>query len=203
MFEAITTIEDLRSHYGEVLPTTWRKEISKINEPYRALIERAPFVAFATIGAEGMDCSPRGDGPGFVEILDDQTLAMPDRRGNNRLDTLRNIVEDPRVALLFLIPGWNECLRINGRAIVTADEDLRAQFEMKGVLPATVVVITIETMYFQCARALKRAALWSTDSQVKKGDLPSTGTLIQSAVEEFDGQSYDEGLEERQAKTLY
>ncbi|MEL6946932.1 MAG: MSMEG_1061 family FMN-dependent PPOX-type flavoprotein, partial [Pseudomonadota bacterium] len=162
-----------------------------------------PIGAIATKGAEGMDCSPRGDGPGFVTILDDQTLAIPDRRGNNRLDTLRNIVEDPRVALLFLIPGWNECLRVNGRAIVTANEDLRARFERNGVLPATVVVITIETMYFQCARALKRAELWSAESHVKKGELPSTGTLIQSAVTEFDGKAYDEGLEERQMKTLY
>lgn len=203
MNSRITTIADLESHYGEALATTWAKETPVINEAYRRLIEAAPFFALSSIGPDGMDCSPRGDGPGCVHILNERTIAFADRRGNNRLDTLRNIVQDPRVALLFLIPGWNEALRINGRAYVTADEDLRQRFEMKGKLPATIVVIEIDTMYFQCARAIKRARLWDAEAKQNPADLPRAGELVKSVINEFDAEAYDGGLQERQAKTLY
>jgi len=203
MYAPISSLDELLTHYGDTLPMTWAKETPVINDAYRKLIETAPFFALASIGPDGMDCSPRGDGPGSVHILDESTVAFADRRGNNRLDTLRNIVADPRVALLFLIPGWNECLRINGKAMVTADDALRGQFTFKEKVPATVVVVKIETMYFQCARAIKRAGLWDPGSQVNPANLPKAGELVKSVVDTFDAAAYDAGLQERQAKTLY
>ena len=150
-----------------------------------------------------MDCSPRGDGPGCVKIIDETTVAFPDRRGNNRLDTLRNIIVDPRVALLFLIPGWNECLRINGRATISTDPALLDEFIFKGKRPVTAVIIKIDAMYFQCARAIKRAGLWSEEAKVDPKTLPTAGRLVKSVMQEFDAETYDGALQERQAKTLY
>ncbi|MEM1038835.1 MAG: MSMEG_1061 family FMN-dependent PPOX-type flavoprotein [Pseudomonadota bacterium] len=199
----ITTLDDLLAHYGEAVPMARAKETAVINDAYRRLIQAAPFFAVASIGPEGMDCSPRGDGPGCVQILDDHTVAFADRRGNNRLDTLRNIVVDPRVALLFLIPGWNECLRINGQALVTADADLLDGFVVNGQRPVTAVVVRIDTMYFQCARAIKRAGLWDAESRIDPANLPKAGELVRSVVQDFDAKTYDAGLQERQAKTLY
>ncbi len=202
----VTTIAELEALYpgiAKIAPATFHKETPVINDEYRQLIETAPFFAIASIGPGGMDCSPRGDESGFLRILDERTIAFPDRRGNNRLDTLRNIVADPRVALLFLIPGWNECLRINGTAQITADADLLASFEHQGKQPATVVVVTIQTMYFQCARAIKRAGLWDEASKVDPATLPTAGKLVKSVLPDFDAQTYDGALQERQAKTLY
>ena len=202
----IETIADLEQLYpNKPAEASIRKETPVINDEYRKLIEACPFLAIASIGGTngGMDCSPRGDGPGSIRILDENTVVFADRRGNNRLDTLRNIVADPRVALLFLIPGWHECLRINGRATISTDPDLLAGFEVKGKLPVTAVVVQIDTMYFQCARAIKRAGLWEETAKVDPKTLPTAGRLVQSAMDEFDGATYDAGLQERQAKTMY
>ena len=199
----IETIADLEALYGESPPASLAKETPVINSAYRRLIEATPFCSIASIGEEGMDCSPRGDGPGFVHILDDRTIAIADRRGNNRLDTLRNIVSDPRDALLFLIPGWDEALRINGHAYVSNDPDLLKSFDVHGKSPATAIVIEIDTMYFQCARAIKRAKLWDTDALVPLDQLPKAGELVQSVMADFDAAEYDNALQERQAKTLY
>ncbi len=206
MSDRVTSIADLEALYpgiANIAPATMLKETAVINDEYRQLIEAAPFFAIASIGPDGMDCSPRGDGPGCVHILDQSTIAFADRRGNNRLDTLRNIVADDRVALLFLIPGWNECLRINGTAQIRTDPDLLASFQHRGVHPASVVVITLQTMYFQCARAIKRAGLWDEASRVGAKTLPTAGRLVQSVMPEFDAQTYDGALQERQQKTLY
>ena len=207
MSHTVNSIEELEALYpGPPAEASIRKETPRINEEYRQLIEVAPFFAIASIGGDGdggMDCSPRGDGPGSIRILDENTVAFADRRGNNRLDTLRNIVADPRVALLFLIPGWHECLRINGRATISTDPDLLAGFEVKGRLPVTAVVVQIDTMYFQCARAIKRAGLWEETAKVDPKTLPTAGRLVQSVMDEFDGATYDAGLQERQAKTMY
>src|SRR5262249_10523276 len=139
------------------------KEVQRLTPEYRRWIEAAPFLALATIGPAGLDCSPRGDPAGeLLHILDSKTLVIPDRRGNNRLDTLRNIVADPRVALLFLIPGADETLRVNGRAVISTDPALITRFTRNGKPPATVLIVTIESVYFQCARALKRAQLWTS-----------------------------------------
>lgn len=200
----IETLADLEALYtGPRSAASIKKETPRINDEYRQLIETAPFFAIASIGTEGMDCSPRGDGPGFVHILDDRTVAFPDRRGNNRLDTLRNIVIDPRVALLFLIPGWDETLRINGRAHITTDPALLDGFVVNAKRPVSAVVVEIDTLYFQCARALKRAALWSDEARVDAGTLPTAGRLVKSVVEEFDADEYDAASPQRLTETLY
>ena len=156
-FAPVTSVDNLRQHYGVPSRAASTKETPRINAAYRQLLEAAPFFALASIGPEGLDCSPRGDAANAVEIIDERTIAIPDRRGNNRLDTLENIVRDGRVALLFLIPGCDEALRINGTAIVTVDADLLASLAKERREPASAVIVTIQTMYFQCARAIRRA----------------------------------------------
>ena len=174
-----------------------------MNEHYRRLIEAAPFVAIASVGEQGLDCSPRGDRGRVASILDERTVAIPDRRGNNRIDTLRNIVTDPRVALLFMIPGLNETVRINGRAHICVEPQMLEDFSVDGKSPTSVIVVKIDTMYFQCARALKRSRLWDPSSQVDPNSLPRAGQLIKSVVSDFEADAYDAALQERQAKTLY
>lgn len=199
----VCSISELDELYAKPLESSIAKELSVLNEHYRRLIEASPFLSIASIGPDGMDCSPRGDKQGFVSILNDQTLAIPDRRGNNRLDTLRNIVVDPRVAVLFMIPGCNETLRVNGQAYLSLDDEILSQFEVDGKLPTTAIVVKIERVYFQCARALKRSHLWDSSHHVDRASLPSAGTLIRSAIADFDANLYDSQLESRQAKTLY
>src|SRR5271170_7162528 len=152
----IATTEQLEAIYGETNDASTVKVADRITPSYRVLIEKSPFVALATSGPEGLDCSPRGDLPGFIRIHDDKTLMIPDRRGNNRIDSLRNIVRDPKVALLFLIPGTGSTLRVNGLAQVSSDTKLLESFEVEGKAPRTVVVMTVEEIYFQCARAIVR-----------------------------------------------
>ena len=201
--DPITSIDALRQHYGVVSAAAKNKETPRINDAYRQLLEAAPFFALASVGPDGLDCSPRGDAGGLIEILDDQTIAIPDRRGNNRLDTLENIVRDGRVALLFLIPGCDEALRINGNAIVTADPDLLARLAKQDHVPASAIIVTIQTMYFQCARAIRRAGLWAPESHCDRDDLPSAGDLLRSVDPDFEGEVYDSGLKERQEQTMY
>ena len=136
------------------------------------------LVALATVGPEGLDCSPRGDRPGFIRIADERTLMLPDRRGNNRIDSLRNVIRDPRVALLFLIPGSGTTFRVNGRAVLSADPDLLDSFAVDGKPPRTVMVITVEEAYFQCARAIVRSGLWKAESQVDPAAIPSPGAML-------------------------
>src|SRR5450759_2774671 len=152
----ITTMEQLQALYGEKNPNSVTKEIDHLNGSYRKLIEAAPFVAVATSGPEGLDCSPKGDPRGFVHILDDKTLAIPDRPGNNRIDGFRNIVRDPRIALLFLIPGVGETLRVNGRASISIDPELMQSFAVNGKLPRCVLIVHIESVYFHCSKAIVR-----------------------------------------------
>lgn len=201
--DRINSLEALLEMYDAPVEHSLRKEISKITPEYRALIEASPFVLIASSGPEGLDCSPRGDAAGFVRILDDRTLAIPDRRGNNRLDTLRNIVRDGRAALLLLIPGLNETVRVNGRAFLTTDPDLLETFTVDGKPPRTVIIVEIESLYFQCARALKRSRLWDPEHFYSSDDLPSAGELTKSAFAEFDAETYDAELQARQDRTLY
>src|SRR5208337_2359900 len=153
----IATIEQLEAIYGQTSDASTVKVADRVTPSYRVMMEKSPFAALATAGPEGLDCSPRGDLPGFVRIHDEGTLMMPDRRGNNRVDSLRNIVRDPRVALLFLIPGSGNTLRVNDRAHISADLDLLASFKVQGKAPRTVIVMTVEEIYFQCARAIVRS----------------------------------------------
>ena len=200
----ITSIEQLEAIYGAPLPQSIAKEIDYISDHYRAFIEKAPFVAMATCGPEGLDCTPRGDPPGFARVADDRTVLLPDRRGNNRIDSLRNLVRDPRISLLFLIPGVNETLRINGRAGISVDPDLCASFAMQDKLPRSVLVVSVERIYFQCQKALVRSRLWDAEAQIPRAELPSTGTMLEALSEiEFDGEAYDRNYPQRLQKTIY
>jgi len=202
-FQKVHTIEELEALYGEVNQNSIAKVTAQLTPAYQAVLEASPFCAVATQGPEGLDCSPRGDAAGFVKVLSPATLALPDRRGNNRLDTLRNIVRCPLISLLFLLPGMNETLRINGKAFVTSDENLREQLQVNEVKPNTIVVVNIDEVYFQCARALIRSKLWDPNSYVDRQSLPSAGIMAKSAIQDFDASTYDEELAERQRKTLY
>ncbi len=200
---AVTTMETLESLYGEVQKTSQIKEIDYISDHYRAFIEAAPFVVIASVGEEGLDCSPRGDPAGFVRVSDEKTVQIPDRRGNNRIDTLRNIVRDPRVSLLFLIPGVGETLRINGRAEITRDPALCASFAINGKAPVTVLNVSVDRVYFQCQKALVRSRLWATETQIERTSLPSTGTIVKALDNTFDAAAYDANYPERLKKTIY
>src|SRR5690349_14944406 len=186
----VTSMEQLQALYGERMPASVIKEIDHINAHYRALIEAAPFVAIATCGPEGLDCSPKGDPAGFVRILDDRTLAIPDRPGNNRFDGFRNILRDPRVAILFLIPGVGETLRVNGRAAISVDPELLQSFAIDGKLPRSVIVVRIERIYFHCSKAIVRSKLW--EQKVDRRSLPSTGEMVaELTAGKFGGSDYD------------
>ncbi|MEM6973518.1 MAG: MSMEG_1061 family FMN-dependent PPOX-type flavoprotein [Pseudomonadota bacterium] len=199
---AIADLDALLALYGAVNPVSLAKETPGLTPAYRRWIEQAPFFALATIGPGGLDCSPRGDPAGAgLAILDDRTLAIPDRRGNNRLDSLRNIVADPRVATMFLIPGVPECLRINGRARLTTDPALMEHLAIGGKPPTTVIVLRTEAVYFQCARAILRARLW--DGEQPSETVPSAGEMTRAALPNFDAEGYDIALRPRQANSLY
>jgi uncharacterized protein len=182
--QQIKTLAELETIYHQVpaLAST-AKETEYLIPQYQKLIELSPFVALATIGSGGLDCSPRGDNRGFVRVLDPKTLAMPDRRGNNRIDSLRNIVADPRVALLFFIPGSGTTFRVNGKAYLTTDPELCKSFEMEGNLPRTVIIIKVEAAYTQCARAILRAGLWDSSNHVDKSDVPTIGEMLEAVTQ--------------------
>jgi uncharacterized protein len=200
----IITIEELEALYDQPAEPSIVKEIDRVTPHYRALIEASPFVVLATSGPEGLDCSPRGDRPGFVRVVDDETLMMPDRRGNNRLDSLRNIVRDPRAALLFMIPGSGTTLRVNGRAHLTTDADVLASFVTEDKLPRSVIVIKVESVYFQCARAIVRSELWNPERHVDQQKLPSPGQILAELSDNrVGGDEYDRTWPERAKKTLW
>ena len=200
----IATTEQLEAIYGETGDASMVKVADRVTPLYRVLIEKSPFAALATSGPEGLDCSPRGDLPGFVRIHDEKTLMMPDRRGNNRVDSLRNIVRDPRIALLFLIPGSGSTLRVNGRAEVSAAADLLASFKMDGKAPRTVIVMTVDEIYFQCARAIVRSDLWNPDKRVDPGSLPTPGQILASMSDDrVGGESYDREWPERAKNSMW
>ena len=194
----------LNALYGEISPGAIAKEIDYIHPHYRAMIEASPFVVLGTSGAGGLDVSPRGDPAGFVHVLDDRTLLIPDRRGNNRADSLRNIVHDPRVTLLFLIPGVGETLRVNGTAQISVDPALLERFPFKGTLPRSVIVVTADRVYFQCPKALVRSELWNPDKQISRKALPSTGTILADITAgKMGGEQHDRDYPERLRTTLY
>ncbi|SCY45313.1 pyridoxamine 5'-phosphate oxidase family protein [Microvirga guangxiensis] len=200
----ISSIAELEALYELPSEASLLKEVDRIIPEYRAFIEAAPFLALATQGPEGLDCSPRGDGPGFVRVADDKTLLIPDRRGNNRIDSLRNIVRDPHVALLFLIPGIGETLRVNGRAVISVEPPLLESFAFDGKTPKSVIAITVESVFFQCARAILRSDLWNPQKHIPRKDLPSAGQILAAVTQNrFDGEAYDKVLPERQKTTLY
>jgi PPOX class probable FMN-dependent enzyme len=200
----IDTLEQLEALYGEPGVISLTKEVRQLTPEYRRWIEAAPFLTLATSGPGGLDCSPRGDPAGeLLHVLDSKTLVVPDRRGNNRIDTLRNIIADPRIALLFLIPGIDETLRVNGRAAISTDPALIARFTKDGKPPRTVLVVTIEAVYFQCARALKRAQLWAAGVHRDPSKVPTAGEMVKAIDHLFEADAYDATLSAKQSSTLY
>ena len=200
----ITSIEELEALYGAPSEPSLVKELPRLIPEYRALIEASPFVVLATSGPEGLDCSPRGDRPGFVRVVDETTLMLPDRRGNNRADSLRNIVRDPRVALLFLVPGGGNTLRVNGRAYLTTDSDVLDSFVVDGKAPRTVIVIAIDSVYFQCSRAILRSDLWNPARHTDPACLPTSGQMLASASNgRLGGEEYDRAWPERARQSLW
>ena len=201
----IDTLDALEAIYHDA-PTAAStvKEIDHIGPHYAALIAASPFVALATCGPEGLDCSPRGDTRGFVRLLDPRTLVLPDRRGNNRIDSLRNIVRDPRVALLFLIPGSGTTFRVNGTARISADPELLASLAVDGKAPRTAILIGVEAAYFQCARAIVRSGLWDASRHVEPNAIPSPGSILAAITAgDVGGRAYDEEWPSRAAATLW
>ncbi|MGL5117201.1 MAG: pyridoxamine 5'-phosphate oxidase family protein [Beijerinckiaceae bacterium] len=199
----ITTLEALEALYSPVNLTSLLKEIDHVSAHYARFIEASPFVILATAGPEGLDCSPRGDPAGFVRVADPKTIMIPDRRGNNRVDSLKNIVRDPRIALLFLIPGVGNTMRVNGRARISADPALRESFAMRGNPPTSVIVVEVERVYPQCQKALVRSRLWDESTHVPRESLPSIGEMMQALDAGFDGATYEADYPARMAKTLY
>jgi uncharacterized protein len=199
----VTSEAELEAIYGKPVGAAVIKEIGHISEHYRRFIEASPFVVLATSGPEGLDCTPRGDPAGFVRVVDERTVMLPDRRGNNRIDSLRNIVRDPRIALLFLIPGVGRTLRINGRAAISVDPELCASFTMEGKVPRSVIVVTAESVYTQCPKALVRSHLWDPSRHLPESALPSSGTMMKALQAEFDAETYDREYPQRLKETIY
>jgi len=200
----VRDLHTLLSHYGESPPQAIAKELGYIHPHYRKFIEAAPFVALATCGPGGLDCTPRGDMPGFVHVVDEHTVMMPDRRGNNRVDSLRNLVVDPRLALLFLIPGVGEAMRINGRGVISVDPGLLERFSVDDKPPRSVLIVTVDAIYYQCTKALLRSKLWDPATQIPRSRLPSTGTML-AAISKgaIDGTAYDQELPARARAQMY
>jgi uncharacterized protein len=199
------TIQDLASLqalFGPVGDASVRKEVSRLHPVYQRWIEASPFAVLATVGPDGLDASPRGDPPGLVSIQDEHTLLLPERAGNNRIDSLKNILMDPRVALLFLVPGVGETLRVNGRARISVAPDLMQRLAMDGKPPRCVLVITVDAVFFQCARAMKRAGLWAPREVA--ATVPTAGEMLAAlTANAIDGAAYDRALPARQRDTLY
>lgn len=200
----ITDISVLENLYGAPSKPSLEKEVDYIHPHYKKFIERSPFVVISTVGDDGLDSSPRGDGAGFVTVEDDHTLLIPDRPGNNRFDSLRNILEDPRISLFFLIPGIGETIRVNGRATISVDPDLLARFIVNKKPPRSVICIHVETIFFQCAKALVRSDLWNPEKRIERSVLPSTGTILaEVSGGKIDGAEYDQSAPARVKATLY
>ena len=202
--QTLTTVAALEALYGEPAAAATRKETPVVTAHYAAFIEASPFVALATHGPEGLDCSPRGDRAGFVRVHDERTLMMPDRRGNNRVDSLRNIVTDRHVGLLFFIPGSTTTLRVNGTAVLSVEPALLDSFVMDGKPPRSVIVITVQAVYFQCARAIMRAELWDPAHHVDPASLPTPGVILAALTAgEVGGASYDQAWPERARQSMW
>lgn len=200
----IASLDELAALYDPPSERAVLKQIDRLDEHCRAFIAASPFLLLATCGGAGADCSPRGDHPGFARVADGKTLLLPDRRGNNRIDSLRNIVQNPAVGLLFLVPGVNETLRVNGRARVSRDPALRERFRVGGKAPTTVLVVSVEEAFIQCAKALVRSELWNPARQVPRSTLPSLGTVLAAHTRGgVDAARYDQEAEARIRETLY
>lgn len=200
----IETADQLRALYKPVLERARLKEIGALDRHCRHFIELSPFMLLATQNGQGLtDISPRGDAPGFVQVEDDRTVLIPDRPGNNRLDSLTNIIADPSVSLIFLIPGVDETLRIRGTAEIRDDEELRARFPVQGRLPATVIRVTVASTFLHCAKALMRSRLWDPAIQVERSVLPSLGQILKEQIGLAGEAENQEQMVVRYKQTMY
>jgi len=200
----VTDIDALSSLYAQPLERSVRKQKDRLDEHSRAFIAASPLVLLGTHGAGVADTSPRGDVPGFVKVVDDNTLLIPDRRGNNRLDSLKNIIRNPAVGLLFIVPGLTETFRVNGDAVISRDPALLEQFTVQGSAPRTVMVVTVKEAYIHCSRALVRADLWNPAKFARPGKVPSFGTIMAAHTCGFvDAEALDEENRVRVPQTLY
>lgn len=202
---AIRSVDALEALYDQPSERALLKQTDRLDDASRAFVAASPFLLLATFGRKGADCSPRGDQPGFVEAADDKTLLVPDRRGNNRIDSLRNVVENPQVALLFLVPGAEQTLRVNGRGTITTAPDLLERFSVAGKLPRSVLRVVIDEIFVQCPRALLRAELWNPQKFAGQGGkVPSMGTLLAAATKgKVDATRYDTEYAPQTRKVLY
>ncbi|MEJ6395711.1 pyridoxamine 5'-phosphate oxidase family protein [Gymnodinialimonas sp. 2305UL16-5] len=191
--KTIDDIAALEAIYGSPVPISLAKVTQGLTPLYRKWIGASSFCVLSTVGPEGTDASPRGDDGPVVRIVDDRTLWLPDWRGNNRIDNLRNIVRDPRLSLMFMVPGSNNVVRVNGTGILTDDPEVTGTFEQRGRNPKVVIVIRTEEIYFQCAKAIMRAGLWAQDASE---GLPSAGDFVKEVNNSFDAESYDSGYAE-------
>ena len=201
----IETVEELRSSYGEPSERAVKKALERLDRHCRRFIALSPFVVLASAGADGkVDCSPRGDPAGFVAVLDERRILLPDRRGNNRADSLMNVVENPYVGMLFMIPGVDETLRLNGRATLTTDPTLLEPLAVNGRVPRSGLVVEVEEVFLQCTKALVRSRLWADETRVdRKAALPSFGQMLADHIGESDGEKVDREIRARVRETLY
>jgi PPOX class probable FMN-dependent enzyme len=197
----ITDVADLEALYGTPGKASLIKVADHLTPLYRKWIMASRLCVVSTIGPDGTDGSPRGDDGPVVHALDAHTLLLPDWRGNNRMDTLRNIVVDGRISLMFIVPGSNNVMRVNGTAVVSVDPAHLTRFDQKGQQPRSVVVITITEVYSQCARALMRARVWASGDE--SVDLPTIGQLLAEQEAGFDGDAYDATWGARAEQTMW
>jgi len=200
----ITSPAQLEALFGEVGEASVRKEVQTLHPVYRAWIERSPFAVLATSGPNGLDTSPRGDPAPLVAMLDEHTILLPERRGNNRIDSLRNVLHDPRVSLIFFVPGVRETVRVKGTARVCVDPTVLSRFVLHDHAPKCVLEIRVDAVFFQCARALLRSSLWKEGAAPVRPGVPTAGQMLSALTDSaIDGAAYDAELPQRQAKTLY
>ena len=207
-FPPISSHDELRSIYDAPAALAVNKQKAELDAYSERFLQLCPFIVLSTSSRDGrFDCSPRGDYPGFIAILDKHTIAIPDRPGNNRLDSLSNIIEHPAVGILALVPGFNECLRINGSALLTADDTLRARFEHQNKLPKAVIVVSIQEIYFHCAKAIHRSRLWDSAAKADRSQLPSLGRILMNQIDPAQSEqeiaAVEQLIETRARTTLY
>ncbi|MBN6774098.1 pyridoxamine 5'-phosphate oxidase family protein [Pseudomonas granadensis] len=201
MIDSITALEAI---YGQPHERAVRKQIGFLNDDYQAMVRLSPLVIVSSIGFDGLDNSPRGDKPGFVRIIDERTLALPDRPGNNRIDTLRNVLHDPRVSLLFIIPGIGETLRVNGTAQISAEPELLESFAVNGKAAKTVLLVTVDAAFFHCSKAFVRSDAWNPQTHLPRSALPSAGAFHKRLNDgQFDAETYDAEAPKRVRDSLY
>lgn len=201
----LTSVEELRTHFGAVHELAVKKEMQSLDKHARHFISLSPFLCMATFAKDGMaDNTPRGDAPGFVSVLDDEHLIIPERPGNNRLDSLSNLIENPAIGLIFLLPGIRETLRVNGTATIIVDDPRLEKLAVKDRVPAAGILVKTEEIYFHCGKALIRSGLWNPDKRVDHTVFPTLGQIMTDQIPmDQSGNEIDEFIEQSYKAKLY